>query len=340
MAICVRQASLIDDEGILTGLTRQYLNETADDRRFRWLYRENPFGQARAWIAYERSDNEAVGMAAIFPRRMYCDGALISGCVLGDLCIATKYRSLGPVLQLQRACLEWARSGEFGLAYDFPSTTMLGIYRHLGIQAVAKSIRMVKVLRLDEKISRVLPARILSRPAAAAANLALSLTDHAPSGPSGIDIRLEDSPCASEYSELATRIGSSLGICTLRSAEYLNWRYWRHPGLKHEFLAARRGTELLGYCTFTTADGNLTVAELFGSMDDQVMGSLLQRLAVLLRARGVATVSVPVLSGDPRIPLLRKLGFWAREAVPVMIFGREATTSGSKILLMHGDRES
>ena len=137
MAIYVRQASLIDDERILTGLAQRYLNEDADERRFRWLYRENPFGPARAWIAYEK-DNEAVGMAAVFPRRMYCDGVAVSGCVLGDLCIATKFRSLGPALQLQRACLACARSGEFALAYDFPSTTMLGVYRHLGVGAGGK----------------------------------------------------------------------------------------------------------------------------------------------------------------------------------------------------------
>lgn len=93
MAIYVRQASLIDDERILTGLAQKYLNGDADERRFRWLYLENPFGPARAWIAYEK-DNEAVGMAAVFPRRMYCDGVAMSGCVLGDLCIATKFRSL------------------------------------------------------------------------------------------------------------------------------------------------------------------------------------------------------------------------------------------------------
>src|SRR5271166_2374419 len=98
MAVYVRQASLIDDERILTGLAQRCLSGDADEARFRWLYRENPFGPAQAWIAFEK-DDEAVGMAAVFPRRMYCDGVVVSGCVLGDLCIDKKYRSLGPALQ-------------------------------------------------------------------------------------------------------------------------------------------------------------------------------------------------------------------------------------------------
>lgn len=217
---------------------------------------------------------------------------------------------------------------------------MLGVYRHLGVEPVAKSVRMVKAFRVDNKVGRVLPARILSRPVAAAANFALSLTDRTSSDASCLEFRLEDAACTSEYSELAARIGSSLGICTVRSAEYLNWRYRQHPSVKHEILAARRGTELQAYCTFTLVDGNATIAELFGSMDDQVMRSLLQRLFMLLRARGVATVSMPVLSHDPRIGRLRRMGFWTREAVPVMGFSRESTISGTQMLLTHGDRES
>ena len=339
MAIYVREANLIDDQGVLTNLAGRYLDVDSDESRFRWLYRENPFGQARAWLACENRD-EAIGMAAVFPRRMYRESVVVTGCVLGDLCISTKYRSVGPTLQLQRACLECARSEEFAVAYDFPSTTMSRVYQHLGILPIGKSVRLVKTLRVDNKIERIFPMPVLSRPIAAAGNFALALSGHKSSDRAGLDVRLECGPCSSQYSELAERVGSSWGICTLRSAEYLNWRYREHPRLKYEFLAARRGNELLAYCTFTTADGNATIAELFGSMDNQVVTSLLQELIELLRTRGVATVSMPVLSGDPRTGLLRKLGFWAREAVPVMGFAREATLSGSQIFLSHGDRES
>jgi Acetyltransferase (GNAT) domain len=339
MAIYVRPASLIDDERILTDLARKYLNEKADEQRFRWLYRENPFGPARAWVAC-KTDAEPVGMAAVFPRQIYCEGAVVPGCVLGDLCIATKYRSLGPALQLQRACLECVRSGDFALAYDFPNATTLGIYRHLGIQPAATSFRMAKPLRADEKVKSVLPSRILSRPAAAVANLALSLTEQRSGDVPGVEFQLENAPCSSEYSDMAGRIGSSLGACTVRSAEYLNWRYRRHPHRKYEFFVARRDTELLAYCTFTVEDGNVTIAELFGSIDDQALPCLLRRLVVLLRVRGVATLSMPMLNGDRRAGWLRRMGFRAREGVPVMVFGPKAQASGAPMLLMHGDRES
>jgi hypothetical protein len=339
MAVYVREANLIEDRGILTALVQMYLNGDADEGRFRWLYRENPFGPARAWIACEKQ-GKTIGMAAVFPRRMYRDGKIVSGCVLGDLCISPLYRSVGPALQLQRACLACARSGEFAVAYDFPSTTMLSIYQHLGISPIGKSVRMAKILRVDSRIEGALPVPALSHPIATAVNFVLALRDQPLSDGAGLEFRLEAASCGSEYSKLAEQVGSSLGICTVRSAEYLNWRYWQHPRLKYEFLAVRRGNELLTYCTFTVSDGNATVVELFGNMEAQVVTGLLRELAGLLRARGVATVSMPVLSSDPRTGLLRKLGFWAREAVPVMGFAGESSLSSAQMFLMHGDRES
>jgi hypothetical protein len=339
MAVHIRDGNLSEDVGVLTGLAQRYLNSDADQNRFRWLYQESPFGPARAWIACD-AQGESIGMAALFPRRMYSGSSIVLGCVLGDFCLVPKYRTLGPALQLQRACLAGARSGAFAVAYDFPSSTMLRIYQHLGMSPIGESVRLAKTLRIDRKIAHSLRVPALSRSIATTMNFALALKDRPSSNQDGLDFRLESERCSPEYSNLAEQVGSSLGICTVRSAEYLNWRYWLHPRLKYEFLAARQANELLTYCTFTVSDGNAIVVEIFGSMQAHVVTGLLGELARLLRARGVATVSMPVLSSDPRIGLLRKLGFWARESVPVMAFARESTLSGSEMFLMHGDRES
>ncbi len=47
-----------------------------------------------------------------------------------------------------------------------------------------------------------------------------------------------------------------------------------------------------------------------------------------------------MLNGDRRADWLRTMGFRAREAVPVMVIGPKSAECGSKMLLMHGDRES
>ncbi len=330
----VREADLIQDRPVLTALTRGHLRADADEKRYQWLYRENPFGEARAWIACDKNDH-AIGMAALFPRQMYSHNKIVPGCVLGDLCVAPEHRTVGAALQLQRACLHAVHSGEFAVAYDFPSSTMLLIYKHLRIEPTNQSIRMAKVLRAD-RISRHLNLPGVSRALVDSANFVLALEDRALATPTKVEFSLEDSPCGPEYSELAEEVGSSFGMCTVRSMEYLNWRYRLHPHVPYEFLTARRGGRLLAYCVFTQSADNVTVADFFGEAEDHLLVNLLRKLATLIRRRGVPTLSLPLLSQDPRRRLLRRVGFREREAVPVVVLGRR----DYQVLLLHGDRES
>src|SRR5258707_14285040 len=103
--ISIRPAALDADRKVLVETLARYLNPLSDERRFDWLYRENPHGQGRAWIACGPDNSTIVGMAAAFPRRIWIGGAENVGWVLGDFCVSDQNRSLGPALQLQRACL-------------------------------------------------------------------------------------------------------------------------------------------------------------------------------------------------------------------------------------------
>src|SRR5262249_14595697 len=103
MPVRIRQAALNSDEAELTDLLRRHLAPTADERRFGWLYRDSPHGEARSWLACDAQGN-AVGAATAFPRRVHVDGREKRNWVLGDFCLDEEFRSLGPALQLQRAC--------------------------------------------------------------------------------------------------------------------------------------------------------------------------------------------------------------------------------------------
>jgi hypothetical protein len=339
MAVHLREANLIDDEAALTALARTYLGGM-DSRRFRWLYRENPFGPARAWLAFDGDQEMPIGMAALFPRLGYVGGTEAMGCVLGDFCVSESHRSLGPAIMLQRACLSLIELGQFAFCYDFPSTTMVSVYKYLGLQPTHTSVRMAKLLRTGDKVRQIVPGRLLSGVVSKAADFAIALRDGQPSDPRGVEYRLEEQPCSAEYSRLAERVGSSLGNCTVRGPEYLNWRFREHPSQKYEFLAGYRNGELEAYCVFTLAEDRAEIVDLFGGADHKITTGLLRRLVKLLRSRGAAVVSTSVLASDPRMLLLRNLGFRSRESMPVIGCGAKLSNFGPRLLLMHGDRES
>ncbi len=333
MDIYLRAADVVQDEDVLVTLGQKYL-PLMDSRRFRWLYRENPFGSARVWLAMDDAGNNPVGMAAVFPRRAYVAGTEVLGCVLGDFCISENYRSLGPALQLQRACLSLVKSGEFAFCYDFPSSRMLSIYRYLGLTPAESSVRMIKLLRTDAAVRRLIPVKSVSGVISRGANRALALRDRVRSTSDCVDYRLNHEPSSEEYSELAAQVGSSLGDCTLRSLEYLNWRYRQHPTQRYESLATYRNGKLRGFCFFSIAENEAFISDLFGIPGKETIEDLLNGLVKLFRSRGVSAINISVLASDPRLQSLKNLGFYSRESVPVVSCG------ANRFLLMHGDRES
>jgi len=338
MAIRLREADLLADGAALMELARVNLGQT-DAQRFQWLYRDNPFGPARAWLAFNGTD-APIGMSALFPRRAYVAGREVLGCVLGDFCVSEGYRTLGPAIQLQRASLSSIESGQFAFGYDFPSRSMLGVYRFLGVTPTQSSLRMAKLVRTEDKIRAVTRAPTLSQIISKPLDLALTIKDRRAPGAEGLECRLEDEPCFSTYAQLARRIGSSFGNCTMRTPEYLNWRYRRHPFVKYEFFACYRGGNLLGYCIFCSEEGRADIVDVFGSMEEPDLTAMLSSLVSLLRSRQASVVSMEILDNDPRMATLHSLGFRNRGTGPVINCHAKVGARSTQLLLMHGDRES
>ena len=341
----IRPADPVADRGPLIDLLSRNLSPTAGDRRFEWLYLENPHGPARAWIATEGDTGRAVGAAAAFPRRLLVGGSVRHGYVLGDFCIDQHYRSLGLALQLQRACLEQIVSTPLLLAYDFPSDRMMAIYRRMQVPPAGHMVRWAKPLRANRKVGNLVRSPALASLLAAPFNELLEWKDFASLQNVGWTIVDQGEICKEEFTHLAHAVGSCYGSCVERSAEYLNWRYLRHPLVHHELLAARHGGELRGYVVFSHTNEDAKIVDLFGFSDTAIWTALVARVVALLRNRGVVTLSISALARNPWTGLLKRWGFRPRESSPLVVCaaGTEAAPSqdsGGPWFLMDGDRES
>jgi hypothetical protein len=217
---------------------------------------------------------------------------------------------------------------------------MLGVYRYLGLQPTRSSVRMAKLLRSEEKIREITRTQTLSRMISKVVDFTLAMRDREVSPSKGTEYRVDEEPCSAEYDRLAQRVGSSLGNCTVRNAEYLNWRYRRHPYAKYEFLSCYLEGELQGYCVFSVAEGRAEISDVFGVFEEDSLKEFLRRAVRLLRYRGASVVSIALLDNDPRIRTLEKLGFRCRESAPVIDCGPKLAPCKAPLLLMHGDRES
>jgi broad specificity phosphatase PhoE len=335
MKISIRPADLHQDRQLLISMLSQYLRPGCDDLSFDWRYHHNPHGPARAWLAVDDDSEtgEPVGVSAAFPRHAQVNGAAKTGWVLGDFCISDKYRTLGPALQLQRATL--ASVGEHADAdfcYDFPSRQLTAIYQRLRIQPAASIIRLAKPLRVDEKFRKLKPVVWLG-------NSLLQLSDYKNSRKHRWEIDIHQGECGEEFTQLLKRSHAAAQVSIVRSAEYLNWRYLAHPVIRHQIITARKAGELAGYLVFSLDEENVKnarISEWCCADDNHLLTAFIGEAARRLRRAGVMTLSAFLSEKDPRLPLLRKLGFWPRESSPIMMHWNNSATD---FFPMHGDRD-
>jgi GNAT superfamily N-acetyltransferase len=346
MSYEVRQVDFREDRKLLTQILSEFLTPEASGPRFAWLYEKNPHGPARAWVAIEKDTGKGLAAAATFPRRLWVDGTVQRCCVLGDFCVDPQYRSLGLALQMQRACLEYVNSASCVFGYDFPSAQMMAIYQRLQIAPASEMVRWAKPLRAERKLGEMLKYPVLTRGLSLVLNTLLEWRDAATSVPrNGWIISEQGGEYGEEFTALARLVGSRAGICTDRSADYLNWRYGKHPLRRYEMLTARRNGALTGYVIFSQSSEDAAVVDWFGLNDTSMWAVLVTELVALLRGRGIITLSASTQASHPLVPLLTKLGFRARESCPVVVYAsrngeQSADNIASHWMLTDGDRES
>jgi len=344
MKVIIRRANLQDDRLGLIAFFHEFLTPNSDERRFDWLYQECPHGVASVWVAINREDSQLVGAAAAFPRRIYYAGKEVQGYVLGDFCIHPRFRSLGPALQLQRACLEEIAAKPDTICFDFPSDSMVAIYRRLGATPQERLLRLAKPLRANRVIASKIKSRRVAGGLATVANVALKSRDAFRGSNPAEQIFPHRGPLGEEFSKLAEQARHEDEICVAQTAGYLNWRYCTHPFAQFEILTARRVGQLLGCLIYTKEGDDARIVSLLSSGGPDLTRNLVLQGVKYLREQGVITVHASILASHSYVRLFRGLGFLPRESCPVVICPSDSPSEGDngklrQWFLMDGDRD-
>ena len=329
MPIRVRRCdSLISDRNLLIALFRRHLASDYSDERFDWLYLRGPHGPASAWIAFDDAHGEPIGAAAAFPRRIHGNGREGLGFVFGDFCMNENFRSLGPALQLQRACVEASRQTPFEFFYDFPSTSMMAVYRRLGVVQSTSFVRWIKLLRVEARLQPLVRSRTLAKAASTVANAALSRTGWR-GDKNSCELEFLKGPCAEEFTHFDNQFRSRPGIQTVRNAAFLNWRHLDPAAPTRHILTARRQGTLVGYIVYSNQADAGYIVDLNSLDEPAVIVRLLDGAVQDLGSSGVSAVHLSATDAHPWSPILQRAGFRKRESSPIVASSRpESGISG------------
>jgi hypothetical protein len=311
MSIAVRQADLNIDRQILLDILNQNLPQLQHARRCDWLYRENPYGTAWAWLAFNKETDVAVGVASVFPRLMHVCGKAVLGGQVGDFAISVGFRSLGPALLLQKATLTPVWQGEMALCYDTPPNDRgMAPFKRMGISAFGRMLRFAKPLKIDRKVSAFVNRRILVQGLSAVGNRILRLRDSRRPSRS-YEVSIHTGCFGGEFSRLNDSMGDQYRIYGQRTAAYLNWRYRDDPLHHYEVMTARYHGELLAYAIFAVDGEDAYLMDIFGQ--ETAMEDLLDGVIEVLRGRPVMTLHITILEHSPLVHTLKEVGFHFRE---------------------------
>lgn len=345
MPLKIRPADLRADRNVIVDCLQRFLSPQADAARYDWLYTESPHGPASAWVAVDEASGQIVGVASAFPRRAVLDGAESLALVLGDFCIRDEYRTLGPALQLNRACLDAVGQGAASFCYDFPSKSMMAVYRRLRIEPLGNVVRYSRVLRWGRRLGRAIPVPGLREGVAAVASIADLRPPPRGRAAAGLTVETHAEPFGPEFDELDRARRGRTRLHLDRSAAHLNWRYRAKPGPREEILAARDGRRALRGFAAIAVDG--TDAQLcdLSALDDEAIEALLDEAAARAWRRGAVTLSMSLFGSHAAVPVLRRRGFRPREESPVILAGGPDVRRGealreADVPLTPGDRES
>ena len=344
MPLKIRLADLGADREVIIDCLRRFLSPEADAARDDWLSLGSPHGPAMAWISVDEGSGETIGVASAFPRRAVLDGAEVLGWVLGDFCIHPEYRTLGPALQLNRACLDAVDRGGVAFCYDFPSQSMMAVYRRLRISPIGSVVRYSRVLRWGRRLGRAIPVPGLREGVAAIASIADLLPPRRARVPADLSMRLHADAFGAEFDGLNRERRETSRLHLDRSAAHLNWRYRSNPGPRYDLLAARDARGLRGYAVFTQRGSEAELSDV-AALDDEAARALVDEAAAVLWRRGAVTLSMSLFPSHSIAPVLRHGGYRPREESPVIFHGgpalqRRPALAGVDIPLTHGDRES
>ncbi len=314
----VKEADLDAEQEIMVGILSNNRSVANFDynQRYNWIYKNNPFGRARAWIIWDDKKNIPVGFTGVFPRPVYVNGKKLMVWNCGDFSIEKKYRVLGIALKLRKAAKEAVNEGVVPFLYAHPNERMEVIHLRSGHKKIAQMKRFALPIRANRVVKRYVKsdglARLLSKPV----NLALSMK-YRFSTFLGLSGELHNRIHVDErHQQVFERMIHAFPIVGDRSLEYINWKFANNPNRTYRQFDMYYKHNLVGTIFFTRQNDVVHIIDLLIDDFDRFAGQLFRLFINTVRpafGRKVVSFSFILQEFNPFIPVLSRLGFKYRD---------------------------
>ena len=297
---------------------RNLAMKVTPQRRFEWLYRDNPIGPGRLAVLEALDDATGasegfVGTAGHGRRAFSHGGRVLHAALMCDVAVDLKHRSAMPAFmvtsELRRHVL-----AKYDIAYGFPNHLSEPLVTR-GYKKLGATRRYALVLKHERHVKQKIAQPLAARGAALALDAARAALVGGRAAGSLLDHRLvwlEDSDIDSRFDRLWQAAAGDYEIVGVRDAAFVRWRFLDRAegrvalaGLVH-----RKTGELAGYAAVQEENNVAHVRDIFARTAD--LPVLLRRLAAALLVRRVDSISLRLTGPPAVIAALEDIGFRER----------------------------
>jgi len=306
-------------------------------RHWRWEYRENPAG---SFIVVTEYKGQIIGHVSRIPVAIKVFDTVVKGGISAELMTHPDFRRRGIFRSMARFSREESRKEGYELSYAFTNKNSHAASLRYGSSDVGRMVVLTKYLDVHNAIARQVKNKRLARMVSPLVSLslkALSLQKKPPKA-KGIEIvRLKN--CDERIDSLWNTACSSHRIIVVRDRRQVDWRYFKHPDLVFDVLAAQRNGELLGYLVSTTDVGKMDrrvgyIVDVFADLSELgVVQSLVSEAIETFRREGAHQVEFWMLGEGTYYEVLRANGFIVRTHALPMVVGSSPPTIDRRLVM-------
>ncbi|MBI1929184.1 hypothetical protein HYR99_33680 [Candidatus Poribacteria bacterium] len=318
MSISIREVDFDTDRSVLIDLLKRNRRLPASypyAERYDWLYLDNPHGIATGWMVVDDETREPVGFTVALPREMSVSGKRVIAWNCADFSIDIKYRTLGVAAKLRRAAREAVDAELYPFLYAHPNERMLVVHQRAGHTVIGQMHRYARLLNASGKVESLIIYRPLSQMISATINPALDCFDRYQLFRHRYDIEMYDRLWyTEEFTEFYNRLETNYLIWGVRSATYLNWRYYHNPIYHVGTTVARKHGQISAYIIYRLTDDEQSVIinDIVTSSPDAIREMIAQMSIHFRKRLNWETIWIALPEWHPYLPIFKRLGFLKR----------------------------
>ena len=314
MSYTVHRFSNVQDRDSLLAFWNENHKEPLD-RRYEWLYENDPAGKAIAFLVKDDADQTCVGCSAAHPRRFSFMDASLRAVVARDFFVDPGHRVLGPALTLMRKLASTVKEDETDFVYAYPNKQAEQVMKRVGFQFLGSWTRMVKPIGIGRRAQNWNIPRALSRLISWIFRIVLRLcafeTWYRVSG--GFVFR-EIVSFDRRFETLWQEPRWTSRVTGERTCDYFTWRFLECPTRQFTIFALFNSdeTELKGYIVTRIDENAIDIEDFVFPEDAGATRILLAHFLRRVRKLPLDSVVVTFLENDELRELFRRHGFVER----------------------------